>query len=154
MLGARSAAIRQAILRGFLGFPAVIWFLSFTKETAISSTAGYAGAILPSKRSSRHLSGSMGLFRLNCAVSLALPVFFFQRDEETTGQVERSDTHATSDACIGGAGVDCERHYQRDAREIALSHLLGRAHVLSVLDPDWSSRSRGGIHWGEKIGFS
>jgi len=84
----------------------------------------------------------------------ALPVFFFHCNEETASQVEGFDTHAASDSCIGGVGVDCERHYQRGAWEIALSHLLARAHVPSVLDLDWSIRSRGGIHSDEKIGFS
>jgi len=46
MLSARSAAIRQAILRGFLGFPAVIWFLSFTKYAASEMLWGVR--VLPS----------------------------------------------------------------------------------------------------------
>ena len=75
---------------------------------------------------------------------------FFPGNEEPNSQVERFDTGPTTYVCVGRVGVDCNRRYQLGAREIALSYLLARACVLSILDFDRDVSSRRGIHSGKK----
>jgi hypothetical protein len=73
-------------------------------------------------------------------------------NEEPNSQVEGFDTGPALYVCISRVGVDCNRHYQLGAWETALSYLLARARVLSILDLDRNIGSRRGIHSGEEIG--
>jgi hypothetical protein len=91
-------------------------------------------------------------FGLNISECQAILVFFFPGNEEPNSQVEGFDTGPAIYVCIGRVGVDCNRHYQLGAREIALSYLLACACVLSILDLDRNISSRSCIHSGEEIG--
>jgi len=93
-----------------------------------------------------------GWFRSKRSQRRAILVFSFSDNEESNDQVEGFDTSPAVHFCVGRVGIDCNRYYQLGAREIALSYLLARACVLSILDLDRDFGSGRGIHSGKKIG--